>query len=114
MQAGVRVDLDVRGEPRSLPSGVDLTAYRIVQEALTNVVKHASAEASRVVVAYEDDAVYLEITDDGCGTAGPLQEGHGIIGMRERVGLYGGELHAGALPGHGFRVAARLPVDATP
>jgi signal transduction histidine kinase len=113
-QAGLRVDLDVRGQPRPLPPSVDLTAYRIVQEALTNVVKHAEANVSRVIVAYEGDAVCLEITDEGHGAAGPLREGHGIVGMRERVGLYGGEFHAGPRPGQGFRVAARLPLNATP
>lgn len=114
-RAGIRVDLEVQGEPHVLPAGVDLTAYRILQEALTNVIKHAGTDASRVVVAYEHDAVCLEITDEGRGAASPLGEGHGIIGMRERVGLYGGEFHAGSQPRHGFRVTARLPLSgATP
>jgi len=112
--AGVRVQLEVRGTPRSVSPGVDLAAYRIVQEALTNVVKHAGTTASRVVLTYADDALCLEITDDGQGApaaAGPAPAGHGIAGMRERAGLYGGEFHAGPLPGRGFRVAARLPLD---
>jgi signal transduction histidine kinase len=108
--AGIRVDLEVRGQPVALPAGVDLTAYRIVQEALTNVVKHAGADATRVVVAYGPEAISLEIADDGHGVAGPLEEGHGIVGMRERVGLYGGQLEAGPIPGRGFRVSARLPL----
>jgi signal transduction histidine kinase len=112
-QAGVRVDLDVRGRRRPLPAGVDLTAYRIVQEALTNVVRHAEADTSRVVVTYADDALCLEITDPGRGAPIPVGEGHGIVGMRERVGLYGGTFEAGPRRPHGFRVAARLPLDGT-
>jgi signal transduction histidine kinase len=114
--AGVRVQLEVRGTQRTVPSGADLAAYRIIQEALTNVVKHAQTTESRVVVTYADDAICLEITDDGHGapadsaTAGA---GHGIAGMAERVSLFGGEFHAGPLPGRGFRVAARLPLDET-
>jgi signal transduction histidine kinase len=115
--AGVQVQLEVRGTQRPVPPGVDLAAYRIVQEALTNVVKHAQTTESRVVVTYADDAVDLEITDAGHGapadsvTAGA---GHGIAGMAERVSLFGGEFHAGPLPGRGFRVAARLPLDDAP
>jgi signal transduction histidine kinase len=114
--AGVRVQLEVRGTQRSVPPGVDLAAYRIVREALTNVVKHARATASRVLVTYADDALSLEITDDGhstTDTAVPVA-GHGLAGMAERAGLYGGEFHAGPGPGRGFRVAARLPLDAAP
>jgi signal transduction histidine kinase len=110
-EAGVRVDLEVRGRRRDAPAGVGLAAYRIVQEALTNVVKHAGAAGARVVVAYEDDALAIEVTDDGRGGL-PGPPGHGIVGMRERVGLYGGDLDAGPLPGGGFRVAARLPWEA--
>ena len=113
----MRVRLDARGTPCSVPPGVGLAAYRIVQEALTNVVKHAQTTESRVVVTYADDAVSLEITDAGHGTpAGSVtaSAGHGIAGMAERVSLFGGEFHAGPLPGRGFRVAARLPVDRGP
>lgn len=106
--AGVRVDLQVQGRPRELPAGVELAAYRIVQEALTNVIKHANTNASRVVVAYENEAISLEITDEGRG--GPAGEGHGITGMRERVALFGGTFEAAALTGRGFRVTARLPL----
>ena len=112
--AGVQVQLEVRGIQRPVPAGVDLAAYRIVQEALTNVVKHAQTTASRVVVTYEDDALSVEITDDGRGAPAAVTApgtGHGIAGMAERASLYGGEFHAGPLPGQGFRVAARLPLD---
>jgi signal transduction histidine kinase len=112
--AGVQVQLEVRGAQRPVPPGIDLAAYRIVQEALTNVVKHAQTTASRVVVTYEDDALGLEITDDGHGApaaAVPPGAGHGIAGMAERASLYGGEFHAGPLPRQGFRVAARLSLD---
>ena len=109
--AGVLVHLEVRGTRGSVPPGVDLAAFRIVQEALTNVVRHAQTTASRVTVTYEQDAIALEITDDGRGTAGPVRLGHGLAGMRERAGLYGGEFHAGPRPGRGFLVAARLPLD---
>ena len=115
--AGVRVQLDVRGTQRSIPPGVDLAAYRIVQEALTNVVKHAHTTESRVVVTYQEDAVCLEITDDGQGASAAdldAHPGHGIAGMAERAGLYGGEFHAGPLPGRGFQVTARLPLDSAP
>lgn len=106
--AGVEVEVVVRGTPRALPAGVDLSAYRIVQEALTNVVKHAAVPACRLVIGYEDGAVVLEITDDGRGGS-PRQAGHGLLGMRERALLCGGEFAAGPAPGGGFRVTARLP-----
>jgi len=96
---------------------VDLAAYRIIQEALTNVVKHARTTASRILVTYEDDAMRLEITDAGAGApadAVAASAGHGIAGMRERASLFGGEFHAGPLPGRGFRVTARLPLDSAP
>jgi signal transduction histidine kinase len=114
---GVRVGWEVRGSERDIPPGVGLAAYRIVQESLTNVVKHAHTATCRLVVTYEQDAVSVEITDDGHGApAGsePARPGHGIAGMAERAGLYGGEFHAGPLPGGGFRVAARLPLDSAP
>jgi signal transduction histidine kinase len=108
-EAGVRVDLTVSGEPRALPAGVELSAYRILQEALTNVVKHAHSPTARAAITYHPDAVSIEVADDGRG--GPIRPGgHGLTGMRERIGLYGGTLTADPLPGRGFRVAARLPV----
>jgi signal transduction histidine kinase len=111
--AGVRVDLDLRGERRALSRGMDLAAYRIVQEALTNVIKHARCDSCRVLVVYDGDAVTIEVSDDGVGVRQPpsrAAHGHGIDGMRERVAMYGGEFQAGPLPGRGFRVVARLPI----
>jgi signal transduction histidine kinase len=114
-KAGLAVKLRVEGVRPELPAGVDLSAYRIVQEALTNVVKHAGPARAQVVVCYGDQEVAVEITDDGKGAAGDgrtAKVGHGIIGMRERVALFGGDLEAGPRPGGGFRVAARLPFAA--
>jgi signal transduction histidine kinase len=174
--AGVRVDVKRFGQPRDLPASIDLSAYRIVQEALTNVVKHAQTSSCRVLLGYRDDELTIEVTDDGAGMpvpelasvgvahaapngagllartgssghglddpevrldAGPAAPagvlpgalhgvlpgvlngalrgaipgtGHGIIGMRERVTLLGGEFSAGPLPGYGFRVSARIPL----
>lgn len=119
--AGVRVTLEVCGHARPAPAGVDLSAYRIVQEALTNVVRHAGTGASCVVsVCYTDADLVVRVTDDGglpvtlpsvsVATAG---SGHGIIGMRERVHLCGGSLRAGPLPDGGFQVMAALPLPAT-
>jgi signal transduction histidine kinase len=172
--AGVRVDLTRVGQPRDLPASIDLSAYRIVQEALTNVVKHAQTSSCRVLIGYGDDELTIEITDNGVGVpvpelagagvpghaaashagaghagagqvgagqvaaghdgaaarpaagswagGGPAWTavgasvspggGHGIIGMRERVSLLGGEFSAGPLPGYGFQVAARIPLPA--
>jgi signal transduction histidine kinase len=166
--AGVRVDVTRFGQPRDLPASIDLSAYRIVQEALTNVVKHAQTSSCRVLVGYRDDELTIEVTDNGAGMAvpelagagisypgaagtallsrhgtarhgvglldgvgflddAPAQPGgglapparglpgggHGIIGMRERVTLLGGEFSAGPLPGYGFRVSARIPLPAS-
>ncbi|GAA0568484.1 sensor histidine kinase [Actinomadura livida] len=108
--AGVRVDLCVKGERRPLPPDVDLSAYRIVQEAVTNVVRHAGTDACRVTIGHGDGELSIEVDDDGRG--GVLGVGYGIVGMRERVGLLGGDLTAGPCPGGGFRVAARLPLPA--
>jgi signal transduction histidine kinase len=154
--AGVRVEVARYGQPRDLPASIDLSAYRIIQEALTNVVKHAQTGSCRVLLGYRDDELTIEVTDNGAGmpvselagagvsrhgTAAPngtaphgvaLLEapavqaaaapaiglrgalpgaGHGIIGMRERVTLLGGEFSAGPLPGYGFRVSARIPLS---
>ena len=107
---GLPITLDVSGEPRELPAGLDLAAYRIVQEALTNVRRHApSATAVSVDVHFGDDDLRIEVVDDGPG-AGSTDGGHGLIGMRERVQLYGGRLRAAALPERGFRVSADLPL----
>ncbi|MGK5444559.1 sensor histidine kinase [Micromonospora sp. URMC 105] len=108
--AGLAVDLRVTGEPRPLPAAVDLAAYRVVQEALTNVLRHARVTAARVTVDYGGEELVVEVTDRGVGGAGGA--GHGLAGMRERVTALGGALTAGPGPDGGFRVCARLPVAA--
>jgi len=110
-QAGVRVTLDVVGDLGDIPAYAGVSAYRIVQEALTNVARHANASSARVAVGREGDELVLEIADDGRGaTAQTVAEGHGIAGMRERVAALGGAFVAGPVAGGGFRVAARLPL----
>jgi signal transduction histidine kinase len=116
--AGVRVDLDVRGERPQLSAGLDLAAYRVIQEAITNVIKHAATDSCQLSVAYQDDALTLEITDSGSGRSasggnGCPAAGHGITGMRERVGMYGGQFRAAPVPGRGFRVTAVFPLAGT-
>ncbi len=115
-EAGLPVALVVEGEPRPLPPGVDLSAYRIVQEALTNSLKHAGPATATVTVRYGDRALDVEVTDDGAAApaAGPAPGGNGLIGMRERVGLLGGRLHVGRRQGAGFTVRAQLPLDGPP
>ncbi|WP_190025544.1 sensor histidine kinase [Streptomyces hiroshimensis] len=116
--AGLPVQYEVEGAPRPLPSGVELTAYRIVQEALTNTRKHGGPEAGASVrLTYFDDGLGLLVEDDGRGAQHELYEaggadgmGHGLIGMRERVGMVGGTLDAGPRPGGGFRISVLLPV----
>jgi signal transduction histidine kinase len=114
--AGLRVDLDVRGQRSPLSAGLNLAAYRVIQEAITNVVKHAATDRCRVTIAYQEDALTLEVTDSGSGQYGSGKQttGHGIVGMRERVGMYGGQFHAAPLPGHGFQVTARFPLAESP
>jgi signal transduction histidine kinase len=112
--AGLPVELVVTGQRRELPAIVDLAAYRIVQEALTNIRTHAGPAHARVELRYTDDALALEVTDDGRAGAGELGNGgggRGLVGMRERVALVGGRLEVGPRPGGGFRVAALLPLD---
>ncbi|AJT65348.1 sensor histidine kinase [Streptomyces chattanoogensis] len=116
--AGLPVDFRIEGEPRPLPSSIELTAYRIVQEALTNTRKHGGPDAGATVrLAYRDSELDLLVEDDGRGAQQELYEeggadglGHGLIGMRERVGMVGGSLHAGPRPGGGFRISAALPL----
>jgi signal transduction histidine kinase len=110
-EAGLPVELNVEGDAGSLPPGMDLTAYRIIQEALTNVRKHAGGAHTSVVVRRSDDRIELEITDDGPGTTKNDGTGQGLIGMRERVALYGGVLESGKREGDGYLVRARLPLD---
>ncbi|GAB1336990.1 sensor histidine kinase [Streptomyces sp. E-15] len=116
--SGLPVDFKVEGTPRPLPSGVELTAYRIVQEALTNTRKHGGPNTGASVrLVYFDDGLGLLVEDDGKGAPHELYEeggadgqGHGLIGMRERVGMVGGTLDAGPRPGGGFRISALLPL----
>ena len=111
--AGVHVDLRITGEPVDVPASVDLSAFRIIQEALTNVVKHAATPDCQVRLDYREQELSLEILDEGDGTVPPGPGGgHGLIGMRERVLLCGGEFSAGSRPDRGFRVAATLPLEA--
>ncbi len=107
---GLRVEHGVYGEPRPVPDAVALSAYRVVQEALTNVVRHAGAHAADVRVRYLANALEIEITDDGRG-AGTPDSGFGLLGMRERVAVHGGELEAGPRRGTGYRVRASLPIE---
>jgi signal transduction histidine kinase len=110
-EAGLPVELRVEGEPLPLPAGVDLTAYRLVQEGLTNALKHARAERAQVLVRYGDGGIEVTVSDDGRGAgSGDGGGGHGLVGMRERVAVYGGELEAGPRPEGGYRLRARLPL----
>src|SRR6202023_2790845 len=111
--AGLEVDARVEGEARPLPPAVDLSAYRIVQEATTNVLKHSRARRVDIRVHYTESMLALDIRDDGAGDGGDpaSSSGHGLIGMRERVALFGGELKAGRDPAGGFSVHARLPLS---
>jgi signal transduction histidine kinase len=109
-EAGLPVELHVEGEQRELPVGIELSAYRIVQEALTNALKHAGDAHADVHVRYGADSLELEIVDDGTGSASRAPGGHGLVGMRERVALYGGRLDTGRDPRGGFTVRALLPI----
>ena len=111
-EAGLPVELRVDGDRRELPVGIELSAYRIVQEALTNALKHAGHARARVHVRYGKDSLELEIVDDGAGEQAPVSSGgHGLVGMRERVALYGGRLDAGRRPSGGFAVRVLLPTQ---
>jgi signal transduction histidine kinase len=109
-RAGLAVDLRIEGDAREIPDGVDRSAYRIVQEALTNTVKHAGLVPTRVTVGFGADELTLEIADDGPGASGSRESGQGLVGMRERVRVYGGELETGSRNGRGFVVRARIPL----
>jgi signal transduction histidine kinase len=117
-EAGVRVEVHIEGEPHRLPAGIDVSAYRIIQEALTNVVRHAGPAAAELWVRYHHEEIEIEIRDDG-GRRQPDRAaalvaaeggGHGLVGMRERAALFGGDFVAGPA-GDGYRVLARLPTD---
>jgi signal transduction histidine kinase len=113
--SGLTVDMQVEGEPVPLPPGVDLSAYRIVQEALTNTIKHAGRARSHVLLRYDHQMIEIEVVDDGSALDGdPSGSGHGLIGMRERVALYGGSLEAGRRSDGGYLVRARLPLTGAP
>jgi signal transduction histidine kinase len=109
-EAGLPVELRVLGNAVELPAGVDLTAYRLIQEGLTNALKHARAKHAEVLVNYGDGTIEVTVSDDGQGVGNGDGGGHGLVGMRERVSVYGGELDAGPQPGGGYRLRARLPV----
>jgi signal transduction histidine kinase len=109
---GLEVRTRVEGTPRPLSAGTDLAAYRIIQEALTNVTRHAGPATASVLVRYTKDGLTVQVDDDGRGPSSPNGTGgNGILGMRERVAALGGDLDAGPRPGGGFRVLAHLPLD---
>ena len=110
-ESGLPVELRVEGEPTPLPPGVDLTAYRLVQEGLTNAIKHARAQRAEVLVRYADGEVEVTVSDDGLGGGDGDSGGHGLVGMRERISVYGGELEAGPRPEGGYQLHARLPAS---
>ncbi|HEY3001784.1 MAG TPA: ATP-binding protein, partial [Kribbellaceae bacterium] len=112
--AGLDARFTVSGDPPELPPAVGLTAYRLVQEALTNCVRHAGASSVDVRVSYDPDAVRIAVTDDGRGgTIEPRSGGHGLVAMRERVALVGGTLEAGPAPERAWAVRATLPLGGT-
>jgi signal transduction histidine kinase len=113
---GLDVVVRREGPEQPLPAGVELSAYRIVQEALTNTLRHARATRAEVTVRYDSEAVEVDVRDNGRAAAASDGEagGHGLLGMRERASLLGGTLEAGPLPGGGYRVHARLPLEARP
>jgi signal transduction histidine kinase len=108
-EAGLPVELTVEGDPAELPPGVDLSAYRIVQEALTNALKHAGPATARVTVRYGEGELELEISDDGAGGGNGGGAGQGLTGIRERVAVFGGDVEAGSRPEGGYGVRVRLP-----
>jgi signal transduction histidine kinase len=109
-EAGLLTDLRVEGDAVELPPGIDLTAYRLVQEGLTNALRHARATRAEVLVRYDNGQVELVVRDDGRGGVSGTGGGHGLVGMRERVAICGGELHAGPRPDGGYELRASLPV----
>jgi len=111
-RAGLPVRLHVEGEPFPVPRAIELSAYRIVQEGLTNALKHAQASSADVTLGYQPEELRLEVRDDGIGTATTDGLGHGLVGVRERVKIYGGEMTAGSANGSGFVLSTRLPLAA--
>jgi signal transduction histidine kinase len=110
-RAGLPVGLNLDGDVTPLPRAIDLSAYRIIQEGLTNSLKHARASRADVTVCYRPDQVEITVADDGVGATTIDSSGHGLVGIRERVKIYGGEMSADAAPGGGFVLSARLPLD---
>ena len=108
--AGLPVEVHVSGQARPLPAGVELAAYRVIQEALTNSLKHAGRATATVDIGYDAARLTVAVTDDGVGVPDGWETGHGLVGMRERVAVYGGEVTAGRRPNGGFAVRATLPV----
>jgi signal transduction histidine kinase len=108
-RTGLAIDYEITGATRDLPPGVELTGYRVVQEALTNVLRHAHATRARINLTFDPDILVVDVTDDGVAADGTTHDGHGLIGMRERVALHAGEFHAGADRAGGFRVQALIP-----
>jgi signal transduction histidine kinase len=113
-EAGLPVDVTIVGERRTLPLGVDLSAYRVVQEALTNALKHAGRARAQVSLRFERDALEVEILDDGDGSGTAHSGGHGLVGMHARVSVFGGDFTAGPRSEGGFAVRARLPLGTVP
>lgn len=114
-RSGLAVEVQVTGEPGVVSPGIDISAFRIIQEALTNVLKHAEADQARVRVTHEDGGIEIEVTNDGAGQPADRSAdapGLGLTGMRERIGLYGGSLEVGPAPDGGWRLVARLPTEA--
>jgi signal transduction histidine kinase len=109
-RAGLPVELHVEGDASPLPRAIELSAYRIVQEGLTNALKHAHATRADVTMRYEASALQLEIRDDGLGSTTSDGLGHGLVGIRERVKIYGGEMSTGVANGGGFVLRTRLPL----
>ena len=113
-RAGLPVELRISGQPRTLPAGVELSAYRIVQEALTNTLKHAGPARADVELRYHPDLLEVRVDDDGQGNSSLLKAGQGLVSMRQRAALVGGEVSLGPRTGTGFQVAAKLPVNGEP
>jgi len=109
-EAGVHVEVEVEGDPVELPAGIDLTAYRIVQESLTNILKHSRPARTTVRLIYRPESLLLEITDDGAHAPANGVNGHGLVGIKERVSLFGGTVRIGPVPDGGWSVHAELPL----
>jgi signal transduction histidine kinase len=110
-EAGLPVELHIEGVAAPLPPGIDLSAYRVIQEGLTNALKHAGPARAEVTIRYEEDAIQIEVIDDGTATSNGSDSGHGLIGMRERVALYGGTMEAGPRPEEGYALRVSFPIE---